>query len=73
MIDFNEVYIYSEQPTTCPRCSGRTEIISDFSHIKDVIQIHKCLNPSCREEFVIQDDNEFENTFKNEKGPKTVE
>lgn len=61
MIDFQEVYIRSEQPTTCPKCSSRTEILMDLSHTKDETEIHKCLNPSCKEKFVVQYDADFDN------------
>lgn len=61
MIDFRNVYIYTEQPTTCPKCSSRTDVIVDFPHTKDQTQIHKCLNPVCEETFVVQYDEDFDN------------
>lgn len=60
MLDYSVVYIYSDQPTTCPNCGSRSEIILDFSHTKDQTQIHKCLNHKCKFEFVMQNDKEFE-------------
>ena len=54
ILDYNEVYIYSDQPTTCPICSVRTFILLDLSHTKLQTQIHVCKN--CRFEFIIQID-----------------
>ncbi len=51
---YDEVLILSEQPTTCPSCGGRTEIILDLSHTQEGTQIHKCLNTSCINIFVAQ-------------------
>ena len=61
MLDFLEVYIFSDQPTTCPQCSSRTDLILDFSHTKDKTEIHKCLNNNCDYEFVMQYDEDFDN------------
>lgn len=61
MINFSEVFIYSDQPATCPECGTRTEIILDLSHIKNQTQIHQCLNKKCAFEFVMQHDVNFEN------------
>ena len=56
MIDFHEITLYNDQPTTCPRCGGRTEILLDFSHTSKETQIHKCLSLSCTNEFITQKD-----------------
>ena len=61
MIDFSEVFIYSDQPTICPQCSSRTDIILDLSHTKDKTEIHKCLDKNCNYEFVMQFDEDFDN------------
>lgn len=61
MVNFSEVFIYSDQPTTCPECGTRTEIILDLSHIKNQTQIHQCLSKKCAFEFVTQHDINFEN------------
>jgi hypothetical protein len=61
MINFSEVYIFSDQPTTCPKCSARKNILMDFSHTKDQTEIHQCLDQNCKYEFVMQYDEEFEN------------
>jgi hypothetical protein len=59
MINFSEVFIYSDQPTTCPKCGLRTEIFLDLSYTKEQTQIHKCHSASCQFEFVMQNDFEF--------------
>lgn len=55
-----EVFIYSEQPTTCPKCGLRTKIIYDFPFSKEKKQIHKCSDDQCGFEFVVQEDLDFE-------------
>ncbi len=54
---YNEVFLYNANPTTCPKCGSRTQIIFDLSHSKDQTQVHQCLN--CTYEFVMQSDAEF--------------
>lgn len=61
MVNFNDVYINNEQPTWCPKCGNRTEIILDLSHTIEQTQIHKCLNKICQEKFITQFDLEFVN------------
>ncbi len=50
--NFNEIFIRTDQPTCCPQCGSRTEIVSDFTHINSQLQIHFCVNPSCLSLFV---------------------
>ena len=54
MIDFRNVFMYSDHPTGCPRCGARTEIILDLSHTKEMTQIHECIGTDCRFMFVMQ-------------------
>lgn len=56
MIDYSEVYIFTDQPTTCPKCSSRTEITLDLFKTPEQTQHHKCLLENCSFEFVIQKD-----------------
>lgn len=51
---WENLFIRSEQPTTCPNCGSRTEIVSDMCYLIMIDQpmIHKCLNFSCKFEFV---------------------
>jgi hypothetical protein len=53
-----EVFLYSDQPTTCPACGSRTEIILDLSHIADKTTLHQCLDGSWSLEFFVEDDTE---------------
>ncbi len=61
MVDFSEVFFYSHQPTNCPKCGVRSEIVLDLSHTKDRTQIHYCPNDNCKYEFVMQYVEDFEN------------
>jgi hypothetical protein len=56
MIDFKNVFAYSDQPTTCPKCGSRSEIILDLSHTKNQVQVHQCLNAKCQNQFVVEED-----------------
>ena len=41
-----EIFLNTEQPTTCPKCGART----DFDYIvkqEKQMEIHNCLNESC--------------------------
>lgn len=49
----------TEDIPVCPNCGSRTEIVLDFSHTTDSTQIHKCLVPDCKFEFVLVFDSEF--------------
>ena len=61
MIDYSEIYINSDQPTTCPKCGSRSEIVSDFSHTKDKTEIHLCTKEKCEYQFIMQHDEDFDN------------
>ncbi len=54
---FNEVFVRTDQPTTCPFCGNRTEIILDLSHTIDQTQIHQCLNVKDYHTFIEVTDN----------------
>jgi hypothetical protein len=57
MIDYSEVYTYTDQPAICPKCGSRTEITLDLIETLEQTQHHKCLSPNCNFEFVMQKDN----------------
>jgi hypothetical protein len=59
MIDYAEVYIYSDQPTTCPFCGVRSDIIFDLSHTIHQTQVHHCKNEKCEFEFVVEGQKEI--------------
>ncbi len=61
MIDFYSIYLYCEQPSTCPTCGVRTEIIIEWSHTNCEADIHRCLNPDCLREFLMGEDEDFWN------------
>jgi len=56
MKTYEEVYIFNDQPATCPNCGARTEIIVDLFESIEQTQRHKCLSSICRFEFVMQND-----------------
>jgi len=41
-------YLMTDQPTTCPICGVRTDIISDFWHTNQQYLISECLNIQCK-------------------------
>jgi len=57
MIDYSEVYLFSDQPTTCPICGSRTEITLDLFSTPEQTQHHICLSDKCSFEFVMQRSN----------------
>jgi hypothetical protein len=56
MIDYSEVYTFTDQPATCPNCGSRTEITLDLFNTLEQTQYHKCLSANCSFEFVMQND-----------------
>lgn len=52
---FSEVFIYGDQPMTCPECGNRTEIKFESIDYKNT-QYHKCLTDLCGFEFVSEND-----------------
>ncbi len=61
MVNYFEVYIFSDQPTTCPKCGSRSDIILDLSHTNSKTEIHFCLLKNCNYEFIMQFDEDFDN------------
>ena len=55
-----QTHLASDQPTTCPTCGLRTEIILDLSHTNNQTQVHKCPNISCNYEFFLEFEKEQE-------------
>jgi len=56
MYNLFEVYIYTDQPTTCPKCGSRTEIVLTLDQTPEHTQYHKCSFESCNYEFIIEED-----------------
>lgn len=50
-----EVYLFSDQPTTCPQCGVRTEIIADHFDSLAKTQEHRCLSVDCGFEFLVEE------------------
>ena len=44
--------LMTDQPTTCPFCGARTDIISDLYHTNLKLQINECLDVSCKHVFL---------------------
>lgn len=51
-LDFPNMFLVGDQPTTCPYCGARTEILLDFSHTINQVMVHKCMDRNCGFEFV---------------------
>ena len=54
MVDHREVFVYTDQPTTCPVCGARTEIIMDLGHTKEATQVYMCLDEKCGSTFACE-------------------
>jgi hypothetical protein len=46
------IYLMTSQPTTCPKCGARTDVIADFYHTKLYALINECLNIDCKHVFL---------------------
>lgn len=55
-----EVFIFSDQPTACPKCGNRTEITLDLFKSSEKTQHHQCLSKSCIFKFIVEVDYEIE-------------
>lgn len=49
-----ETYLFTDQPTTCPKCGTRTQFIDLFTPLNT--QVHKCPSPLCNFEFIQEED-----------------
>jgi len=49
-------YIMNDQPATCPLCGSRSDITYEVPNSPDCEQYHRCLNPKCQFEFVMEQD-----------------
>ena len=55
----NVFFMMTDQPSTCPYCGSRTEIISDLFHTNLKAQVNKCFSEKCISIFVEVEDAEF--------------
>jgi hypothetical protein len=51
-----EIFLASDQPTTCPKCGTRTEIINDL----ETSQLHECASKECSFRFILEFEEEEE-------------
>ncbi len=58
-INNDEVYLNTAQPTSCPICGSRTEILFEWHVRPEYRQQHKCLDSSCCFEFFTEKDNDI--------------
>jgi len=56
MINYSEVFLFSDQPTSCPKCGTRTEITLDLFETPEKTQHHKCFSSKCGFGFIMQED-----------------
>jgi len=54
-----EIFLFSDQPTTCPQCGSRTGILEDTPNSPEHTQIHICLSVVCIYEIVMEVDVEL--------------
>ena len=43
-----DMYYITEQPTTCPVCGVRTDLLADFYHTNLKMLVSECLNIKCK-------------------------
>jgi|SRR5690606_1660385 len=48
------VFLYGDQPTTCPLCGARSHVLLDLGHTFLKTEIHRCPHPKCRFVFVME-------------------
>lgn len=53
-----DIFLPSEQPTTCPKCGCRTAYICDLPDTEYISQLHLCLSNKCKFTFIVEDDPE---------------
>ena len=50
---YSDIYIMGDQPTTCPLCGVRTEIIQEWKEDCGTNQYHQCPPGKCRYTFMV--------------------
>jgi hypothetical protein len=61
MFNLYEVILVNDQPTTCPKCDTRTEIVLSLDHTIEKTQFHKCNFEGGKFEFGAEEDLDIEN------------
>jgi len=54
------VFLISDQPTTCPLCGCRSEIVHEFKWLVSKPQINHCLSAGCEYWFVTEEKLQFQ-------------
>jgi hypothetical protein len=62
------LYYMSDQPTNCPICGARTDIISDLLHTNLKMLVNECLDIHCKHVFL-----ETEPETENEGRPNSLD
>lgn len=52
-----DIFFMGDQPTVCPFCGNRTEIIIELYDLLQKFQIHKCLSIHCNYIFIEEESN----------------
>lgn len=60
VVDFSSILLRHDQPTTCPICGARTDILVEFINALNEPEIHVCLDLVCRFAFLVESDEDFE-------------
>jgi len=50
------VFLISDQPTTCPLCGWRSEMVHEFPWLVSKLQINHCLSAGCGYWFVVEEE-----------------
>jgi len=50
---YADIYIMGDQPTTCPICGARTEIIQELLDSPEKIQYYQCPADNCQYTFTV--------------------
>ncbi len=55
MINITDIFLFSDQPTTCPQCGLRTEIVAEHFDSPAKTQEHRCPSAECAFEFIVEE------------------
>ena len=48
-----DTFIMNDQPTTCPKCGARSEIMNEVELEARIIQEHECMSKYCEFQFLV--------------------
>ena len=54
-MEYYDIYIMNDQPTTCPKCGSRTELILDLCDTVEKTQYHLCMTVNCKYKFIVEE------------------